>query len=200
MTDFLSELRSVQKEELKKQITPDQVYKRLNQSALDFALHSIQSAITDEAKKNPTSKTLEGKFPLCAPCYTARINRTRDVVTKDYIIDFNILPGDDYSDFATQNNDCTWLRLAPLYHIEQSHGIISNKCRFTLTERGKAFCAELKKMCAAQKITVNFCAHAAWRAANTFYSGDVFVDLDKEFKAKGPLINYYLAVDFSVKL
>ena len=200
MPNFLDEARNAQKQQVAKQITPQQVYEKMHRAQLHFSLADIKNKIIDAAKDNPTSKILKGTIPLRAgQSNLARINQVADVNTEYYTINRNYIPGDDYyDDYCTGHNE-TWMRTAALCKIEEDCRFFGNKCRISLTKRGKVFFDELKRMCAAENITVNFCAHAAWRASNGD-SADFFVDFDHEFKAKGRLFNVYLAVNYLVKL
>ena len=200
MDDFLDEVRGVQKRQLAKQKTPQQIYQELHQVELESSLAFIKNSILDEAKNNLTGKTLKGRIPLGGSRILARINRTEDVNTGYYTINRNYLVGDkDYTDYCT-GNDYTWMYTAHLYEVNEDRGFFSNTCRITLTKRGQVFLEELKKMCAAQKITVKFCAHAAWHAANNIHNEDIFVNYGYEFKAKGKLVNVYPAVEYLVQL
>ena len=196
MTDFLDDLRAEQK---KQRVTPQQVYKVMNQSDLSAALRHIKNIIRNDALNNPTSKNLKGRCQMWGARSAARIDQTADIKTDEYIINRNYLASDNYSDFATGYN-YTWMITAPLYEVKENIGFMSNTSRIVLTKRGKIFLNDLKKLCEQNKISVKFCAHAEWNAANKLHSGEVYVDFDKEFKAKGKLVNTYIVVEYSVKL
>ena len=83
MGDFLDEVRGVQKRQLAKQKTPQQIYQELHQAELESSLAFIKNSILDEAKNNLTGKTLKGRIPLGGSRILARINRTADVNTGD---------------------------------------------------------------------------------------------------------------------
>lgn len=200
MTSFLNQVRETQAQQLKKRKTPQQVYKELNQNELQKSLNGIKNQVKQEAIKHPESKTLKAIVPLIGGYAQAIIDAAGDTKTEEYFINRNLLGGDwTYPDYSTQQ-PTTWLCTQPLYQIDEDLGMFGNKVKILLTKRGKAYFDELKNLCAAEGIAVKFYVHASWKSANPMYSDDVFVEYNKEFKAKAKLTNVYPAVEFVVKL
>lgn len=88
-----------------------------------FSIHKKQ--YSGEAKNNLTGKTLKGRIPLGGSRILARINRTADVNTGYYTINWNYLVGDkDYTDYCT-GNDYTWMYTAHLYEVNEDRGSLA---------------------------------------------------------------------------
>ena len=199
MSDFLNQMRHLQQETKKKMISPDEVYEKLNEFQLDTALNQIKRMIAEDCQKNPDSRVLKGRYMLFCGGRVARIDQTPDTINEYYRIDRNII-AHDYDDFASSNNNVTWLDTRPLYTVKEDYGFFSGEGAICLTKRGEDFLEELTEMCADEDIDITFGAHAAWSSGNPAFSGEVFVPFGKTFKTKSRLHSDYIYYEYTLKL